>query len=126
MPTPETLSAFVAQVESNAHAEAIEAFYTEDASMQENERARRVGRDLLVRHERKVLSRARAVRSRCIAPVFVQGDHVVIRWVFEFDWQDGTHTRIEELAYQRWSGERIVQEQFFYDPAQLVPQRTLA
>ena len=25
---------------------------------------------------------------------------------------------IEELAYQRWEGERIVQEQFFYDPKQ--------
>ena len=28
---------------------------------------------------------------------------------------------MEELAYQRWEGERIAEEQFFYDPAQLVP-----
>jgi hypothetical protein len=28
---------------------------------------------------------------------------------------------MEELAYQRWDGERIAQEQFFYDPAQFVP-----
>jgi hypothetical protein len=27
---------------------------------------------------------------------------------------------MEELAYQRWEGERIVEEQFFYDPEQLV------
>ena len=26
--------------------------------------------------------------------------------------------RIEELAYQRWDGEKIAQEQFFYDPKQ--------
>jgi hypothetical protein len=26
--------------------------------------------------------------------------------------------RFEELAYQRWEGEQIVQEQFFYDPVQ--------
>ena len=32
-----------------------------------------------------------------------------------------THTHMEELAYQRWEGERIAQEQFFYDPVQLVP-----
>lgn len=27
---------------------------------------------------------------------------------------------MEELAYQRWEGEQIVEEQFFYDPAQMV------
>ena len=37
--------------------------------------------------------------------------------------QDGTRTRMEELAYQRWSGERVVEETFFYDPAQLVPRK---
>jgi len=50
--------------------------------------------------------------------VFVNGDHVVIRWIFEFAWKDGSVGRIEELAYQRWHGERVAQEQFFYDPKQ--------
>jgi hypothetical protein len=54
--------------------------------------------------------------------VFVSGDRVVIRWVFEFQWLDGTVTRMEELAYQRWEDERIVEEQFFYDPAQVAPK----
>ena len=40
----------------------------------------------------------------------------MIRWIFEFVWKDGRRTRIEELAYQRWDGERIAEEQFFYDP----------
>jgi hypothetical protein len=30
--------------------------------------------------------------------------------------------RMEELAYQRWDGERIAQETFFYDPAQRAPK----
>ena len=119
MPSTEVLERFIARVESNAHAEAIEEFYTEDASMQENNAAPRVGRDNLVAHERKVLSRAKSVRSRCVRPVFVNGDRVVIRWIFEFEWRDGGATRMEELAYQRWSGDRIAEEQFFYDPAQL-------
>ena len=37
MPTTETLESFIARVEQNAHAEAVEEFYTEDASMQENQ-----------------------------------------------------------------------------------------
>jgi hypothetical protein len=121
MPSPETLERFVARVESNAHAEAIEEFYTPEASMRENNAAPRVGRDKLVEHENRVLARARSVRSTCVRPVVVSGDTVVVRWVFEFEWLDGTRTRMEELAYQRWSGERIAEEQFFYDPAQRQP-----
>jgi hypothetical protein len=56
-------------------------------------------------------------------PVFVDGDMVVIPWVFHFEGVDGTFTHREELAYQRWEAERIAREWFFYDTAQRVPQR---
>jgi hypothetical protein len=120
MPTPETLERFIALVESNAHVEAIEAFYTADASMRENQSAPRVGRDMLMANERRVLAKAKNLASQCVRPVFVSGDKVVIRWVFRFEYLDDTTTRMEELAYQRWEGERIAEETFFYDPAQLV------
>ena len=121
MPSPQSLDRFIARVEQNAHAEAIAEFYTERASMQENNAAPRVGRDVLVQHEKRVLARARTVHSTCVRPVFTSGDNVVIRWIFEFEWQDGTRTRMEELAYQRWEGERVAEERFFYDPAQRQP-----
>jgi hypothetical protein len=120
MPTAETLERFIARVESNAHVEAIQEFYTEGASMQENMAPPRVGRDTLVAHEAAALARAKSVRSTCVRPVFTNGDHVVIRWIFEFTWKDDSVGRIEELAYQRWEGEKIAQEQFFYDPKQFV------
>jgi hypothetical protein len=119
MPSPETLERFIARVESNAHAEAIEEFYTPSASMRENMGEPRVGRDVLVAREKKTLARAKSVRSTCVRPVFVNGPVVVVRWIFEFEWRDGKSTRMEELAYQRWEGERIAEEQFFYDPGQL-------
>jgi hypothetical protein len=122
MPTSETLERFIARVEENAHAEAIEEFYTADASMQENQKPPRVGRDNLVARERNVLAKARSVTSECIRPVFMSGDKVVIRWVFKFDWPGDTTTRMEELAYQRWEGERIAEETFFHDPSQTVPK----
>lgn len=120
MPSPQTLECFIARVESNAHVEAIQEFYTETASMQENMAAPRVGRDTLVKHEAAALARAASVHSTCVRPVFANGNHVVIRWIFEFTWKDGSVGRIEELAYQRWEGEKIAQEQFFYDPKQFV------
>lgn len=120
MPTLETLERFIALVESNAHIEACEEFYTVDSTMQENQSPPRVGREAHVNNEHMVFSRAKSVSSTCVRPVFVHGDKVVIRWVFRFDWLDGTTTQMEELAYQRWEGERIAQETFFYDPAQRV------
>ena len=121
MPSTATLDRFIARVESNAHAEAIEEFYTDNASMQENNAPPRVGRDVLVQHEKRVLARAKTVATTCVRPVFASGDRVVVRWIFEFEWLDGTRTRMEELAYQRWEGDRIAEERFFYDPAQRHP-----
>jgi hypothetical protein len=126
MPTPETLERFIALVERNAHVEAIEAFYAPNASMQENQSAPRLGRENHMANERRVLAKAKAVSSMCVRPVFVNGDRVVIRWIFRFEWMDGTVTRMEELTYQRWEADRIVEETFFYDPAQLVPKRAQA
>jgi hypothetical protein len=114
MPSTEVLERFIARVESNDHVGAIRDFYAADASMRENQQPPRTGR------EAQVLEQATVVRSRCVRPVFMEGDFVVIRWVFEFEWKTGKAMRMEELAYQRWDRERIVEEQFFYDPAQLV------
>ncbi|HEY6511750.1 MAG TPA: nuclear transport factor 2 family protein [Burkholderiaceae bacterium] len=120
MPSANTLERFIARVESNAHVEAIEEFYTENASMRENMGAPRVGRETLMAGERATLARVRSVQSRCVRPLFVDGDRVVVRWIFRFEGHDGRVRELEELAYQRWEGERIAQEQFFYDPSQFV------
>lgn len=120
MPDLATLERFIARVEQNAHVEAIQEFYTEDASMQENHAPPRRGRAALVAHEAAALARARSVKSTCVRPAFLNGDHAVIRWIFEFTWKDGSTGRIEELAHQRWEGEKIAQEQFFYDPRQFI------
>lgn len=123
MPTTETLERFIALVERNGHVEAVEEFYTVDATMQENQAAPRVGREAHAANERRVLAKAKTLISKCVRPVFVSGDRVVIRWIFRFGWLDGTVTHMEELAYQRWEGERIAEETFFYDPAQLIPKK---
>ena len=119
MPGEAVLEAFIAMVESNAHDTAIERFYTEDASMQENLDAPRKGRDTLVAGERAVMKRFVKIESRCVRPVFHHGDNVVIRWIFEFTAPDGTKRQIDELAYQRWQGDRIAEERFYYDPKQM-------
>jgi hypothetical protein len=122
MPSRETLERFIARVEENAHIEAVEEFHSEDSIMRENQGAPRIGRITHVEAEQKVMARAKSLSSECVRPVFVNGDFVVIRWIFKFQWMDGTSTHMEELAYQRWDGEKIAEETFFYDPAQRVPK----
>src|ERR1700753_3213955 len=112
MPTADTLERFIALVESNAHAEACEQFYAEGSTMQENQGTPRVGRAAHVANERQGMARAQSVRSTCLRPVLVNGDHVVIRWIFHFTWRDGSVTHMEELAWQRWEGEQIAEETF--------------
>jgi ketosteroid isomerase-like protein len=116
MPSRQRLDEFIALVEAGDHAGAIERYYTEDSSMQENAAPPRVGRDVLVAHERGVLARVSHVYSKAISSV-VEGDRVAIHWIFELTAKSGRVHRIDEVALQEWRGDRIFRERFFYDPS---------
>jgi ketosteroid isomerase-like protein len=118
MPSQQALDAFVAMVLANKHDEAIATFYTPDSTMQENLDPPRKGREGNVARERAVMDRAAKIHSALEGPVFVSGDRVVIRWLFRFDFADGTSIVMDEIAYQRWEGDLIAEERFYYDPAQ--------
>jgi ketosteroid isomerase-like protein len=121
MPTRNQIEALIALVERGAFVEALERCYADDASMQENGEPPRVGLPALIAHERGLLAAFEKVQARCVRPVLADGDQVVIHWVFEFATGDGKTIRLEELARQRWQGDRIAEERFFYDPVQLRP-----
>jgi len=120
MPDRMSFERFIAEVVAGRHDLAIELFYTPDASMQENFDPPRKGRDNLIARERQVMASFKSIRTECVGPTFLSGDHTVVRWVFEFEGHDGTKRRMEELAYQRWEGDRIAEERFYYDPTQLL------
>ena len=117
MPSRARLDEFIAAVESGDHAGAIERYYTEDASMQENAAAPRVGRDTLVAHERGILARTTHVYSKAISSV-LDGDRVAIHWIFELTNKAGKVRRVDEVALQEWRGDLIFRERFFYDPSE--------
>ena len=116
MPTRARLDEFIAVVESGDHAGAIERYYTEDASMQENAAPPRVGRDLLVARERGVLAQMSNVYSKAVSSV-LEGDNVAIHWIFELTDKTGNVRRVDEVALQEWRGDKVFRERFFYDPS---------
>lgn len=119
MPTLSTLQAFADTVESNDHVGAIEKFYAPDAATRENDQPPIVGRDALAEKERRVLASVASVKTTRLGPPLLNGDHSAIRWRFEFTAKDGSKRVMEEVAWQTWRGEKLVEEQFFYDPGMM-------
>ena len=119
MPTREAIEGLIALVEQGKFIEALEKYYGEDATTLENIGEPRRGRETLIANERRAIAAFPTIHSRCVRPYFVDGDRVVIRWQFEFVPASGPTRRMDELAYQLWNGEHIVEERFFYDPAQM-------
>lgn len=123
MPSREVLEAFAAMVEANDHVGAIKAFYAENAQTLENDNPPRVGRDALIAREQAVLDSVVSVRSTRLKPLLLDGDHSAICWRFEFTRKDGSIRAMEEVAWQRWDGDKIVEERFFYDPKQMAAEK---
>lgn len=60
----------------------------------------------------------REIRTRPVEACLIDGDRVVIHWIFDFVGHDGAGFTLDELAFQRWQGDKIVEERFYYDPSQ--------
>lgn len=119
MPSCETVEAFIADVMSEDHVGAIERWYGDDASMQENQGEPRIGREVLMEGERRMLARMAGVKTELPGGPLIDGDQVAIRWRFTFTRQDGATASQEEVAWQVWRGDKIWRETFFYDPKQM-------
>ncbi|AMP06025.1 nuclear transport factor 2 family protein [Collimonas pratensis] len=121
MPNRERVESFIKLVVQGKYVEAIEEFYTEDASMQENQEPPRKGMPLLVAGEEKALSAVKEIRTLAAKSFLIDGDRVAINWLFEIELPDGRSFRQDEIAYQVWRGDKIAEEQFYYDPGQRKP-----
>jgi hypothetical protein len=116
----------VALVESGDYVGAIEQFYAADASTRENNGAPRVGRDNLMAIERHVMGAHKKIEARRLAPVLIEADTVAVVWRFDFTTLQDTIRTLEEVAWQKWRGEQLVEERFFYDPQQMLAERPAA
>lgn len=121
MPTRERVQAFVALVEAGRYVEALEQFYHPHATMQDNQQPPRVGLERLIADERATMASFATMKTDPVTDLLIDGDKVVVRWRFTFTPADGPAILMEELSLQRWDGDRIVEERFFYDPRQTRP-----
>lgn len=119
MPSRDIVEAFAQRLEAGDFIGAIEQFCTSDAATWENDASPTIGRDKLVAKERAVLAASREVKARRIGPSLIEGDHVATRWNFSFTSAEGVVRTLDEIAWQTWRGDRLIEERFYYDPKQL-------
>jgi hypothetical protein len=118
MPSRDVVEAFARRLENGEFVEAIEQYYTPDAATYENNAAPTVGRDKLVAKERGVLAASKEVKAVRVGPSLIEGDNAS-RWIFSFTNAEGVTRTMEEIAWQTWRGDKLIEERFFYDPKQL-------
>src|SRR5260370_25948155 len=116
MPSRKTVEAFASLVEAGDYVGAIEQFYAPDASTRENTSAPVVGRDTLMAKERGVMAAFKKIEASRIGPSLIDGDTVAARWKYAFTSADGNARALQDIAWQTWQGEQLIEEHIFYDP----------
>lgn len=51
-------------------------------------------------------------------PSLIEGEHVATRCV-QFTNADGTIRTLDEIAWQTWQDDKLIEERFYYEPKQL-------
>jgi hypothetical protein len=120
MPTRERVKELVAMVEQRKYVDAILRFYAKEATVQENLEPPRAGIAALIAAEERKLAWFKEVRTLPRTLFVVEADRAAINWVFEFTAHDGRSYRQDEVAWQRWVGDKIVEERFYFDPGQQI------
>lgn len=96
--------------------DAIQEFYADNATMQENQRPPRIGMAALLENERRVLRSIKEIRVNRAASFVIDGNRSAINWIYDFiDFDGRSHPR-NEIAYQLWHDGKIIEERFYYDP----------
>lgn len=113
----EQLTHFIKLVESGNSVPAIEQFYADDVVVFENHELARAGREKSVAYEREALAKhAEAPRTKAVSMACDEATgRAFIEWLIRWKTADGTWMRLDEVAAQRWSGDHIVEERFYYE-----------
>ena len=118
----ELVGDLVSHIQQGKILEAMDAFYAEDAAMQENRHEPKRGLPTLIEHEKNFLSSVKEFHGFDATSIGVQGGEggtgtaLVESWL-EFTNQDDQKIRLEQVSVQRWENGKIKHERFYYDSA---------
>ena len=99
--------------------EAFEKFYHEDTVMVEATGDIREGKDSNREFEKNYVSGIKEFHGAGVNAITSDEENgitMVEAWT-DVTFQDGNRMKMEEVARQKWSGEQIIEERFYYNAA---------
>ena len=105
-------------VNSGQAMEAFDKFYHEDSTMIESTGDVRKGKDASREFEQNYLSSVKEFHGGGVISITSDeenGISMVEAWA-DVTFQDGNRMKLEEIARQKWQGDQIIEERFYYNP----------
>lgn len=101
-------------ISSGKTIEAMELFYSDNVTMQENEEKPRIGKNECINHEKKNLRRTKNFNGQLLNQAIDSAKQVVFsEWEYNFT-IEGKNFRLIEVSVQNWNNHQIVAERFYY------------
>ncbi len=95
---------------------AIEKFYAESVSIQENDGPPRIGKTFNLQHEKENLKGVKEVKSSLINVAINEATGVVMsEWKCNFIDHLDQEFLLEEVSVQQWKNDKIIFERFYYN-----------
>jgi len=97
--------------------EGFDKFYSENVSMQEPGEKPRLGKAINRTYEENFIGSISSINGGGIDGITADEDNgitMVESWM-DVTFKDGNQVRLEQIARQKWEGEQIVEEKFYYN-----------
>lgn len=115
MPSKSTVQDLVDLVLSGKILESFDKYYADNVSMQENHNPPTVGKAANRTREEKFIGSIKEFHGASTPEIVVDGDNSVIHWIMDYTNTDGVKVHFDQLAHQKWEGDKVVFEKFYYD-----------
>jgi SnoaL-like protein len=94
--------------------DAFDKFYAEDVVIQENVNEPVSGKSANRTNEVAFLDGITAFRGAEVKNIIINDQVTVIQWHFDYDHKDWGTRKYDQVSVQRWDGDQIVYEKFYY------------
>ena len=121
MALSEKVKAFCQLIIKAETVKAMELYYAESVSMQENEDAPRMGKSVCLDHEKAMLKKTRSVTGRLLNQAIDEVNGIVFsEWEYLFISHTGTTLKLTEISIQQWNEGLITREKSYYKEIQKI------
>lgn len=115
MPTKQRVTDLIQYATQGRIIEAMTEFYTPNCTMQENSNPPTVGLEANIEREKQFVDNVAEWHSAGVHSFIVDGDRAAIHWHMDFTAKNGARIVSDQIAWQRWEGDKIAEERFFYE-----------